>query len=135
MPLPSAQVRESRHIAIADDDRDTRDLLKLTLAERGYAVTVVPNGLRLLAALQIDKPGLVILDVNMSWIDGFELCRGMKRNPEYKDIPVIFISGKTSEADVARGLACGAVGYLKKPFTLNELMTQVEAVFSASQHG
>lgn len=102
--------------------------MKIGLGRRGYQVTVVPNGLRLFAALQIDKPELVILDINMSWIDGYELCRNMKRNPDFSSIPVLFLSGKKEPEDIERGLACGAAGYLTKPFTLNELVAKVESI-------
>jgi DNA-binding response OmpR family regulator len=117
-----------RHITIVDDDRDTRELLEMGLGQRGYHVTVVPNGLRLFAALQIDKPEIVILDVNMSWIDGFELCRGLKRNPAYSNIPVLFLSGRTSPSDIEHGLACGAAGYLTKPVHLADLVAKVESI-------
>lgn len=120
-----------RRIAIADDDREIRDLLKIALGRRGFQVTVVPNGLRLFAALQIDKPELVILDINMSWIDGYELCRNMKRNPAYAKIPVLFLSGKRAPEDIERGMACGAAGYLTKPFTINELVAKVESILDA----
>jgi CheY-like chemotaxis protein len=62
------------------------------LTAAGYDVVVVPNGLRLMAALKIDKPDLLLLDVVMAWINGFDLCRALKRNVDYRDIPVLFIS-------------------------------------------
>jgi DNA-binding response OmpR family regulator len=121
-----------RHITIVDDDRDARELLEIGLGQRGYHVTVVSNGLRLFAALQIDKPELLILDVNMSWIDGFELCRGLKRNPAYHSIPVLFLSGRTAPSDIERGLACGAAGYLTKPIHLADLVAKVESIIGAT---
>jgi DNA-binding response OmpR family regulator len=89
-----------RRVAVVDDDRDIRDGLKMALTDEGYDVTVVPNGLRLLSALQVDRPDLIVLDVMMSWIDGFELCRAMKRNPDYSQIPVLFVSAKSSPNDI-----------------------------------
>src|SRR5262249_18719774 len=83
-----------RRVAVVDDDRDIRDALRGALTDEGYDVTVVPNGLRLLSALQVDKPDLIVLDVMMSWIDGFELCKAIKRNADYQRIPVMFISAK-----------------------------------------
>lgn len=115
-----------RKIVVVDDDRDIRDALKDALTDEGYEVTVIPNGLRLMAALQIDRPDLMLLDVMMSWINGFELCRALKKNADYQDIPVIFISAKTSEQDIQHGLECGAAGYVTKPFELQALLGKIE---------
>jgi DNA-binding response OmpR family regulator len=116
----------TRRVAVVDDDRDIRDGLKTALTDEGYDVTVVPNGLRLLSALQVDKPDLIVLDVMMSWIDGFELCRAMKRNADYARIPVVFVSAKSSPADIQHGLECGAVDYIPKPFDLPVLLDKIE---------
>ena len=118
----------SRRVAVVDDDRDIRDGLKMALLDEGYDVTVVPNGLRLLSALQVDRPDLIVLDVMMSWIDGFELCRAMKRNPDYSQIPVLFISAKSSRQDIQHGLECGAVDYVTKPFDLSTLLNKIEHI-------
>jgi DNA-binding response OmpR family regulator len=109
-----------------DDDRDIRDGLRTALTDEGYEVTVVPNGLRLLSALQVDRPDLILLDVMMSWIDGFELCSALKRNADYRDIPVIFVSAKNSPADIQHGFECGAVEYVTKPFELQKLLGKIE---------
>ena len=106
---------------MVDDDRDIRDALRGALTDEGYDVTVVPNGLRLLSALQVDKPDLIVLDVMMSWIDGFELCKAIKRNADYQRIPVMFISAKNTPEDIEHGLSCGAVDYVTKPFEEEEL--------------
>jgi DNA-binding response OmpR family regulator len=121
-----------RRVAVVDDDRDIREGLKMALTDEGYEVTVVPNGLRLLAALQVDKPDLIVLDVMMSWIDGFELCRAMKRNSDYSKIPVLFISAKSSPADIRHGLECGAVDYVTKPFDLPVLLEKIERIIGRS---
>jgi DNA-binding response OmpR family regulator len=118
----------TRRGAVVDDDRDIRDGLRSALCDEGYAVTVVPNGLRLLSVLQVDRPDLIVLDVMMSWIDGFELCSALKRNSEYRDIPVLFISAKTAQTDIEHGLSCGAVDYVTKPFELPELLDKIEHI-------
>src|ERR671935_1251632 len=94
-----------RKIIIVDDDRETREMLKMALELEGYEVTQAANGLRLISTLHVDRPDLILLDVMMSWIDGFELCRAIKQNPEFRDIPIVFMSGKTAPSDVERGLA------------------------------
>jgi DNA-binding response OmpR family regulator len=118
----------SRRVAVVDDDRDIREGLRAALTDEGYEVTVVPNGLRLLSALQVDKPDLIVLDVMMSWIDGFELCRAIKRNNEFSRIPVLFVSAKGSQSDIEHGLECGAVDYIVKPFELSTLLGKIEGI-------
>jgi DNA-binding response OmpR family regulator len=115
----------ARKVAVVDDDREVREWIGANLLEKGYEVKVAANGLRLVSTLHVDRPDLILLDVMMSWIDGFELCRSIKANPEFKDIPVVFMSGKTSAADVERGLACGAVDYFPKPLDMQRLLSRV----------
>jgi len=112
-------------VAVVDDDREVREWLAETLARAGYEVALAANGLRLVSALQVDRPDVILLDVNMSWIDGFELCRALKKNPLYADIPVVFISGRSSNDDVEQGLACGAVDYFSKPLDSQQLLARI----------
>src|SRR3954471_13264574 len=73
-------MERKRKITIVDDDRDTREMLTLALELEGFEVTEAANGLRLISTLHVDKPDAILLDVMMSWIDGFELCKAIKRN-------------------------------------------------------
>ena len=119
-------------IAVVDDDREVREWLEATLAEAGYEVKLAANGLRLVSTLQVDKPDLILLDVVMSWIDGFELCRALKKNPEFCDIPVVFISGRTDSADIKQGLDCGAVDYFPKPLDSQRLISRIKEILEQS---
>jgi DNA-binding response OmpR family regulator len=121
--LPSAPPQPL--VAVVEDDREMRDWLAEVLRNAGFQVTMAANGLRLIAALQVDRPDLIVLDVNLSWIDGFELCRALKRNPAYADIPIVFLSGRSAPDDVAAGLACGAIDYLRKPVDGRTLLARV----------
>jgi DNA-binding response OmpR family regulator len=112
-------------VAVVDDDREVREYLAEILRRAGYDVALAANGLRLVSALQVDRPDLILLDVNMSWIDGFELCRALKKNPEWQEIPVVFVSGRTAPADIEEGLACGAVAFLPKPIDGRALIARV----------
>lgn len=114
-----------RRIAVVDDDRAAREYLADALRRAGYDVCVAESGLRLVAALQIDRPDLILLDVNMSWIDGFELCRALKRNADWQAIPVVFVSGRSSDVDRAAGLEAGAVAFLSKPIDARSLVATV----------
>jgi DNA-binding response OmpR family regulator len=128
---PSNSAQQRPLVAVVEDEREMREWLADTLRAAGYQVAVAPNGLRLVAALQIDRPDLIVLDVNLSWIDGFELCRALKKNPAYSDIPVVFLSGRTTPADVAAGIACGAVDYIRKPVDTRTLLARVDELVHA----
>src|SRR5580704_11324925 len=117
-----------RKVIIVDDDRDTREMLTLALSLEGYDVSEAANGLRLISSLHVDRPDLIILDVMMSWIDGFELCRAIKKNPVLSAIPILFVTARSSQEDELTGYACGAAGYLTKPLDLASLVSQVAAL-------
>jgi DNA-binding response OmpR family regulator len=117
-----------RKVAVVDDDRDVRELLEESLSRQGYEVKLAANGLRLISTLHVDRPDLILLDVMMSWIDGFELCKAIKQNLEFKGIPIVFISGKTAPADIERGLECGAVDYFPKPLDMERLLSRVREI-------
>lgn len=112
-------------IAIVEDDREMREWLADIMRSARFQVAVAANGLRLIAALQVDRPDLIVLDVNLSWIDGFELCRALQKNHDYSLIPVIFVSGRTRPEDIQRGLACGARDYVTKPIDTKRLLALI----------
>jgi len=115
-------------VIIVDDDRDTREMLTLALELEGFEVGQAANGLRLISAMHVDRPDVILLDVMMSWIDGFELCRAIKKNPTFADIPVIFISARKSAEDEKTGLAAGAVAYFSKPIDMDGLVSRMRAL-------
>ncbi len=117
-------------IAIVDDDREVREALQDAFTEAGFEVKLAANGLRLVSALQVDQPDVILLDVMMSWIDGFELCRALKENQEFRHIPVVFVSGRGEPTDIANGLAAGAVDYFTKPVDLEALIERVNSLLA-----
>lgn len=112
-------------VTIVDDDRDTREMLSLALESEGFEVSAAANGLRLIASLQLKRPDVILMDVNMSWIDGFELCRAVKKNEHFRDIPVVFVSGRGEPEDKRRGREAGAADYFVKPLDLNALIKRL----------
>jgi len=112
-------------VIIVDDDRETRELLALALQLENFEVSQAANGLRLISTLHVDRPDVILLDVNMSWIDGFELCRAVRKNEDFRQIPVIFISARSSAADVKRGREAGASDYFTKPVELPTLIARI----------
>jgi len=112
-------------VTIVDDDRDTRELLSLALESEDFEVNAAANGLRLIASLQLKRPDVILMDVNMSWIDGFELCKAVKKNEVFRDIPIVFISGRGDPEDKRRGVAVGAADYFVKPLDLVALIKRL----------
>jgi DNA-binding response OmpR family regulator len=119
-------------VIIVDDDRDTREMLSIALESEGFEVVAAANGLRLIASLQLKRPDLILLDVNMSWIDGFGLCRAVKQNELFRDIPVIFVSGRGEPEDRQKGLEAGAADYFVKPLDLDLLVGRIRQIISAA---
>ncbi len=120
-------------VIIVDDDRDTREMLTLALELEEFEVGQAANGLRLISAMHVDRPDVILLDVMMSWIDGFELCRAIKKNPTFGDIPVIFISARKSAEDERAGLDAGAVDYFPKPLDMDRLVARLREILEARQ--
>lgn len=114
-----------KRIVIVDDDRATCERLQQILEGQGWQVWLAPSGLRLFSLLEVDRPDVVLLDVAMSWISGFELCRAMKANASYHDIPVVFISGRSAPSDIETGLGCGAADYFVKPIDTQRLVQRL----------
>ena len=112
-------------VTIVDDDRDTRELLSLALESEGFEVNAAANGLRLISSLQLKRPDVILMDVNMSWIDGFELCKAVKKNEQFRDIPVVFISGRGEPEDKRRGREAGAADYFVKPLDLDAIVKRL----------
>ncbi len=116
---------QKHKVIIVDDDRETREMITLALEAEGFEVREAANGLRLISTLHVDKPDVILLDVMMSWIDGFELCRAIKQNDEFKDIPVVFVSARKLPEDVQRGKDAGAADYFTKPFDPDQLANRL----------
>jgi DNA-binding response OmpR family regulator len=124
--------KEKPRIIIVDDDRDTRELLAMALESEGFEVSSAANGLRLISSLQLRRPHLILLDVNMSWIDGFELCKAVKKNENFRDIPVIFVSGRGEPEDRRKGIEAGAADYFVKPLDLDRLIARIRELVPAA---
>jgi two-component system alkaline phosphatase synthesis response regulator PhoP len=115
-------------ILIAEDERDIRELVSLTLQFGGFTVVQAANGAEAVEQAQKALPDLVLLDVRMPKMTGYEACRRIKSMPELRDIPVVFLSAKGQESEIQTGLEAGAEEYILKPFAPDELVKQVQAV-------
>jgi DNA-binding response OmpR family regulator len=126
--VPLGTTSAALKVAVVDDDREIREALKDALESEGYQVLVVANGFKLLGILAVERPDVILLDVMMSWIDGIDLCGALKKNERYNSIPVVFLSARTSPAEIRRGLDAGAAAYLTKPVDLDQLLERIRDV-------
>jgi len=115
-------------ILIAEDERDIRDLITFTLRFAGHEVVATSNGEEAFFKAQEVKPDLILMDVRMPRMTGYEACRKMKEIEELKSIPVVFLSAKGQESEVQAGLEAGAVEYILKPFAPDQLTSRVTAL-------
>jgi CheY-like chemotaxis protein len=105
---------------------------RLALQRAGLIVRVVNNGQEALAAIRDDPPDVVLLDWMMPELDGPETCRQLKSDPATSNIPVIFLTAKSQEAEILRGLSLGAAGYVTKPFDALQLGQQVKDIVAST---
>lgn len=117
-------------ILIAEDERDIRDLIAFTLQYAGYEVITTANGEEAIAAAKNEIPDLVMLDVRMPRMTGYEVCRVLKSNKKTQHIPIVFLSAKGQETEVKNGLEAGATDYILKPFSPQQLATRVEELLT-----
>jgi diguanylate cyclase (GGDEF)-like protein/PAS domain S-box-containing protein len=112
-------------ILIAEDSRTQADLLGFLLEQHGYRVTIAANGKQALEAAQAQKPTLVISDIVMPEMDGYELCKAIKSDEKLRDIPVILVTTLSDSQDVIRGLECGADNFIRKPYDERYLLSRI----------
>lgn len=112
-------------IMIIDDEPANLDVLETMLLKAGWAVRAFPQAELALAAAREEPPTLVLLDVRMPGMDGYEVCQHFKADEKLNQIPILFISALTAAADIAAGLACGGVDYITKPFREVEVLARV----------
>ncbi len=112
-------------VLVVDDTETNIDILMDILAD-DYDVVVAMDGEGALEAVEEDRPDLLLLDIMMPDMDGFEVCRQLKDNPETADIPVIFLSALAEDEDKQKGFDLGAVDFLTKPFDPAEIQTKVK---------
>ena len=120
-------------ILIIEDDPDIVELLQYNLEKNGYPVRTASDGEAGLQAARRFKPGMILLDLMMPGMDGLEVCRHLKRDPNTASIPLMMITAKSEESDVVTGLELGADDYLAKPFSPREVLARVRAVLRRGQ--
>jgi two-component system alkaline phosphatase synthesis response regulator PhoP len=118
-----------------DDEKNIRRLVEVNLARAGYLVETACDGREALERVAVQRPDMVVLDVMMPFLDGFEVLRRLKANPATAEIPVIMLTAKAQDADFLRGWTGGCDTYLTKPFNPSELLTFVKRIFDSAMCG
>jgi len=113
-------------ILIAEDERDIRELITFTLRFAGYEVVAASNGEQAVELARAEQPDLIMMDVRMPRMTGYEACEVMKQDDQLKDIPIVFLSAKGQDQEVQTGIQAGAVDYIVKPFSPDQLTERVK---------
>lgn len=115
-------------ILIAEDERDIRDLITFTLRFAGHEVITAVNGEEAFSLAKEAHPDLILMDVRMPKMTGYEACKALKNEASTESIPVVFLSAKGQETEVQTGIDAGAVEYILKPFSPDQLSERVQAI-------
>ena len=120
-------------ICIIEDEVDIVRLMSYNLEKEGYQVLSYGSGEEAFSFVKNHLPDLVLLDIMIPSVDGFEVCKQLKADPNTKEIPIIMVSAKTEEAHIVTGLELGADDYMPKPFEPRELLARVQSILRRSQ--
>ncbi len=120
-------------ILIADDEPNILLSLEFLMKKAGYEVYIARNGSEAMDILAAQRPDLVVLDIMMPDVDGYEICRHIRSTKELEGAKVIFISAKTKDVDIAKGLATGADEYIPKPFSTRFLMNRINELLQINK--
>jgi DNA-binding response OmpR family regulator len=115
-------------VALIEDDADLAYTTRLVLEREGYEVSHYDNGQEGLTAVQQAPPDFLVLDLNLPDLDGFTICRELRRDGRTRNLPILMLTARSSERDRVTGLELGAVDYLTKPFSMRELLARVGAI-------
>ena len=121
-----------KKILAVDDERHIVRLVEVNLQRAGYEVVTAYDGREALEKVKSENPDLIVLDVMMPYMDGFEVLKHLKADPETAEVPVIMLTAKAQDADVFRGWQSGVDCYLTKPFNPMELLTFVKRIFDST---
>lgn len=116
---------KSPTILVVDDDEVIRNALKRILESEGYHIVMAEDAMELSKVLEHTRLDLILLDVNLPWVDGIELCQLIKSHYSLKEVPLILISGRKSPEDVEAGFEAGCDDYLAKPFDLDQMTSAI----------
>jgi two-component system alkaline phosphatase synthesis response regulator PhoP len=123
-----ALTRQQPRVLVVEDERDVAELIRYNLGKEGYDVVVAPTGADALEEARAIRPDVVLLDIMVPQLNGWEVCRRLKHDAETRSIPVIMVTGRVEEGDKVLGFEMGADDYVTKPFSPRELLARIRAV-------
>jgi two-component system alkaline phosphatase synthesis response regulator PhoP len=128
MALREVKTVSKPHILVVDDEEDILELARYNLANEGYQVSCVDTGEKAVEMARRNKPDLVVLDLMLPGMDGFEVCKILKNNAQTSAIPIVMLTAKGEESDIVTGLELGAEDYITKPFSPKVLIARIRTV-------
>jgi DNA-binding response OmpR family regulator len=114
-------------ILIADDEPNIVISLEFLLEREGYRVLIARDGQEAIDTIARDMPALVLLDVMLPKLSGYDVCQRIRQNPDWADVKVVMLTARGREVEIAKGLALGADAYVTKPFSTRDLLQQIRA--------
>lgn len=124
---------QDKQILVVEDEEDILELVSFNLKKQGYQVRGVTSGEEALQEVRRKIPSLIILDLMLPGVDGFDVCKSLKNDPRTKAVPIVMLTARSEEADIVIGLELGADDYLTKPFSPRELIARVRAILRRSK--
>lgn len=118
------------HILVVDDEPDIRQLIAFTLQFAGHKISQAANGSDAVEMTLQTQPDLIIMDVRMPKMNGYEACQIIKKTDATQHIPIVFLSAKAQDEDVTAGITVGAAEYIMKPFSPQELMQRIDEILN-----
>jgi len=119
-----------KKILLVEDDPDILESLKITLTLKGYQVSTLTDGQGVCEKVRTSRPDLVVMDVMMPAVDGYQACQALKSDERTKMVPVILLSARTQKTEVEMGFSAGADRYLSKPFMNDDLLDTIQSLLS-----
>jgi two-component system alkaline phosphatase synthesis response regulator PhoP len=126
--VPTASAKPGPRVLVVEDEQDVAELIRYNLTKEGYDVLLVDNGADALKRARESRPEVILLDIMVPQLNGWEVCRRLKQDPETRAISVIMVTGRVEEGDKVLGFEMGADDYVTKPFSPRELVARVRAV-------
>jgi DNA-binding response OmpR family regulator len=123
----------TKKVLVADDEENIVITLEFLMEQAGYDVRIAHNGKEALEQVAAFQPDLVLLDVMMPSISGYDVCQRVRENPDWQDIKIIMLTAKGREAEITKGLALGANSYVTKPFSTKELLAEVQRILEDNE--
>jgi len=123
----------AKRILVVDDERHIVRLVQVNLERAGYDVLTAYDGIEALEKVKDEMPDMIVLDILMPRMDGWEVLKYLQADPRYRDIPVIFLTQLAQDADIFKGWASGCASYLTKPFDPREVLVYVERIFQSRE--